>query len=155
MITALKQLYEHHHAKDLAVLKKLYEQHAEDCVQAAKLTVDPAVISRRRDVAFEPARSFPRHRGKRPDHLASLTSLLCLAGSYLRDADVITSRVSRTEEAKALLAAIAGACESCDCALDLTDVVARVDGPQLDPERRRRLRPAQNLVDIVGRASEQ
>jgi hypothetical protein len=29
MITALKQLYEHHHSKDSAALKKVYEQHAE------------------------------------------------------------------------------------------------------------------------------
>jgi hypothetical protein len=41
MITALKKLYEHHHADDLMVLKKLYERHAQDCTRAADLTVDP------------------------------------------------------------------------------------------------------------------
>jgi hypothetical protein len=41
MITALKQLYEQYHSKDLAALKRRYEQHARDCTQAAELTVDP------------------------------------------------------------------------------------------------------------------
>jgi hypothetical protein len=41
MITALKQLYEHYHSKDLAALKRTYKRHAEDCAQAAELTVDP------------------------------------------------------------------------------------------------------------------
>jgi hypothetical protein len=41
MIAALKQLYEHYHSKDLAALKRTYERHAEDCAQAAELTVDP------------------------------------------------------------------------------------------------------------------
>jgi hypothetical protein len=40
MITALKQLYERHHAGDLRALKKAYEQHAKDCTQAAEITVD-------------------------------------------------------------------------------------------------------------------
>ena len=40
MITALKQLYEQNHTGDLRALKKAYEQHAEDCAQAAELTVD-------------------------------------------------------------------------------------------------------------------
>jgi hypothetical protein len=40
MITALKQLYEQNHKGDLRALKKAYEQHAEDCAQAAELTVD-------------------------------------------------------------------------------------------------------------------
>jgi hypothetical protein len=41
MITALKQLYERYHAKNVAALKKVYEGHAKDCAQAAELTVDP------------------------------------------------------------------------------------------------------------------
>jgi hypothetical protein len=40
MITALKRMYEHN-TKDLVALKEAYRQHAEDCAQAAKLTVDP------------------------------------------------------------------------------------------------------------------
>jgi len=40
MITELKQLYEQNHTGDLRALKKAYEQHAEDCAQAAELTVD-------------------------------------------------------------------------------------------------------------------
>jgi len=35
MISALKQLYEQNHTGDLRALKKAYEQHAEDCAQAA------------------------------------------------------------------------------------------------------------------------
>jgi hypothetical protein len=41
MITALKKLYEHYHANDLTALKQQYEHHAEDCVRATELTVDP------------------------------------------------------------------------------------------------------------------
>jgi hypothetical protein len=41
MIAALKQHYERYHAGDLPALKKLYEYHAENCVRAAGLTVDP------------------------------------------------------------------------------------------------------------------
>ena len=41
MIPALKNLYEHHHAKDLTALKNLYDCHTEDCIRAAELTVDP------------------------------------------------------------------------------------------------------------------
>jgi hypothetical protein len=41
MITALKQIYERYHAKDIAALKNVYERHAKDCAQAAELTVDP------------------------------------------------------------------------------------------------------------------
>jgi hypothetical protein len=40
MITALKQLYEQNHTGDPSALKKAYEQHAEDCAQAAEMTVD-------------------------------------------------------------------------------------------------------------------
>jgi hypothetical protein len=40
MITALKQLYEQKHTGDLRALKKAYETHAEDCAQAAEMTVD-------------------------------------------------------------------------------------------------------------------
>ena len=40
-IAALKQHYERYHAGDLTALKKIYEHHAENCVQAAKKTVDP------------------------------------------------------------------------------------------------------------------
>src|SRR5262249_13013034 len=41
LIAALKQHYERYHAGDLAVLKELYEYHAQNCVRAAELTVDP------------------------------------------------------------------------------------------------------------------
>ena len=41
VIAALKQHYERYHAGDLAALKELYEYHAENCVRAAVLTVDP------------------------------------------------------------------------------------------------------------------
>jgi len=41
VIAALKQHYERYHAEDLAALKELYEYHAENCVRAAELTVDP------------------------------------------------------------------------------------------------------------------
>ena len=41
LIAALKQYYERYHAGDLAVLKELYEYHAQNCVRAAGLTVDP------------------------------------------------------------------------------------------------------------------
>ena len=54
MITALKQLYENHHTKDVAALKKVYAQHAEDCAHAAKLTVDP----RRREVYLKLAQQW-------------------------------------------------------------------------------------------------
>jgi hypothetical protein len=40
MIPALKNFYEQQHAKDLTVLKRLYERHTEDCIRAAELTVD-------------------------------------------------------------------------------------------------------------------
>ena len=40
VIAALKQHYERYHAGDLTALKKIYEHHAENCVQAAKKTVD-------------------------------------------------------------------------------------------------------------------
>jgi hypothetical protein len=50
MIAALKQHYERYHAGDLAALKKLYEYHAENCVRAADLTVDP----RRREEYLNP-----------------------------------------------------------------------------------------------------
>ena len=40
MITALKQLYEQNHTGDLSALKEAYEQHAEECAQAAEMTVD-------------------------------------------------------------------------------------------------------------------
>jgi hypothetical protein len=40
LIAALKQHYERYHADDLAVLKELYEYHAENCVKAAELTED-------------------------------------------------------------------------------------------------------------------
>jgi hypothetical protein len=45
MITALKKLYEHHHADDLMVLKKLYERHAQDCTRAADLRSIPGGAS--------------------------------------------------------------------------------------------------------------
>jgi hypothetical protein len=54
MITALKQLYERYHAKDIAALKNVYERHAEDCAQAAELTVDPG----RREVYLNLAREW-------------------------------------------------------------------------------------------------
>ena len=38
MITALKQFYEQSHTGNLKALKKAYEQHAEDCAQAAEMT---------------------------------------------------------------------------------------------------------------------
>jgi len=41
MATALRRLYERYHADDLPALRKLYEDHAEDCVRMAALTVDP------------------------------------------------------------------------------------------------------------------
>jgi hypothetical protein len=37
MITALKRLYENHHSQDLAALKKVYEQHAEDAFRRPSL----------------------------------------------------------------------------------------------------------------------
>ena len=40
LIAALKQHYERYHADDLALLKGLYEYHAENCVKAAELTED-------------------------------------------------------------------------------------------------------------------
>ena len=40
MTTALRSLYENHHADDLTALRKLYEHDAEDCVRMAGLTVD-------------------------------------------------------------------------------------------------------------------
>jgi hypothetical protein len=40
MITALKDLYEQS-TKDLGTLKQTYKQHANECIQAAKLTFDP------------------------------------------------------------------------------------------------------------------
>jgi hypothetical protein len=54
MITALKQLYEHYHGKDLAALKRTYNQYADDCAQAAELTVD----SGRREVYLNLAREW-------------------------------------------------------------------------------------------------
>jgi hypothetical protein len=54
MITALKQLYERHHAGDLRALKKAYEQHAKDCTQAAEITVDAG----RREVYLKLARQW-------------------------------------------------------------------------------------------------
>jgi hypothetical protein len=56
MITALKQLYEQNHTGDLRALKKAYEQHAEDCAQAAELTVDAG----RREVYLKWHGSGPR-----------------------------------------------------------------------------------------------
>jgi hypothetical protein len=54
MISALKQLYEQYHAKDIAALKNVYEGHAKDCVQVAELTVDPG----RREVYLNLARQW-------------------------------------------------------------------------------------------------
>jgi hypothetical protein len=54
VIAALKQHYERYHAEDLAALKKLYEYHAENCVRAAELTVDP----RRREEYLKLAREW-------------------------------------------------------------------------------------------------
>jgi hypothetical protein len=52
MITALKQLYERYHAKDVAALKSMYEGHYKDCVQAADLKVE------RREVYLNLAREW-------------------------------------------------------------------------------------------------
>jgi hypothetical protein len=54
MIAALKTLDECHHTENFASLKKMYEQHAEDCAQAAELTVDPG----RREVYLKLARHW-------------------------------------------------------------------------------------------------
>ena len=54
MITALKQLYEQNHTGEVRALKKAYEQHAEDCAQAAELTVDAG----RREVYLTLARQW-------------------------------------------------------------------------------------------------
>ena len=54
LIAALKQHYERYHAEDLAALKELYEYHAENCVRAAELTVDP----RRREEYLKLAREW-------------------------------------------------------------------------------------------------
>jgi hypothetical protein len=54
VIAALKQHYERYHAEDLAALKELYEYHAENCVRAAELTVDP----RRREDYLKLAREW-------------------------------------------------------------------------------------------------
>jgi len=54
LIAALKQHYERYHAEDLAVLKEFYEYHAENCVRAAKLTVD----ARRREEYLKLAREW-------------------------------------------------------------------------------------------------
>ena len=54
LIAALKQHYERYHADDLAVLKELYEYHAENCVRAAELTVD----RRRREEYLKRAREW-------------------------------------------------------------------------------------------------
>jgi hypothetical protein len=54
VIAALKQHYERYHAEDLAVLKELYEYHAENCVRAAELTDDP----RRREEYLKLAREW-------------------------------------------------------------------------------------------------
>ena len=54
VIAALKQHYERYHAEDLAALKELYEYHAENCVRAAELTVDP----RRREEYLKLAREW-------------------------------------------------------------------------------------------------
>ena len=53
-IAALKQHYKRYHADDLAALKELYEYHAENCVRAAELTVDP----RRREEYLKLAREW-------------------------------------------------------------------------------------------------
>ena len=53
MITALKQLYEQR-TKDPTARRKMYEQHAEDCIRAAELTVDP----RRREQYLKLARQW-------------------------------------------------------------------------------------------------
>jgi hypothetical protein len=58
MITALKQLYEQNHTGDLRALKKAYEQHAEDCAQAAELMVNAG----RREVYLGWHGSGPRRR---------------------------------------------------------------------------------------------
>ena len=42
------------HSKDLAAPKSTYERHAEDCAQAAELTVDPG----RREVYLNLAREW-------------------------------------------------------------------------------------------------
>jgi hypothetical protein len=54
LIAALKQHYERYHAEDLAALKEIYENHAENCVRAAELTVDP----RRREEYLKLAREW-------------------------------------------------------------------------------------------------
>jgi hypothetical protein len=54
MITPLKELYEHYHARDVAALRNVYERHAMDCAQAAELTVDPG----RREVYLKLARQW-------------------------------------------------------------------------------------------------
>jgi hypothetical protein len=53
MITALKQLYEQR-TKDPVARKNMYGQHAEDCIRAAELTVDP----RRREQYLKLARQW-------------------------------------------------------------------------------------------------
>ena len=87
LIAALKQHYERYHADDLAALKELYEYHAENCVRAAELTVDPG----RREEYLKLAREWTEeattlqaltdgmmarrsNQAKPPDDAPSLTS---------------------------------------------------------------------------------
>ena len=47
-------MYEQNHTGDLRALKKAYEQHAEDCAEAAEMTVDAG----RREVYLKLARQW-------------------------------------------------------------------------------------------------
>jgi hypothetical protein len=87
VIAALKQHYERYHAEDLAALKELYEYHAENCVRAAELTVDP----RRREGYLKQAREWT-------EAATTLQALMAKRSNQAKPADDAPSLTSRPDE---------------------------------------------------------
>jgi hypothetical protein len=88
LIAALKQHYERYHAEDLAALKELYEYHAENCIRAAELTVQP----RRRGEYLELAREWT----EAATTLQALTDrMMARRSNQVKPADAAPSLTSR------------------------------------------------------------
>jgi hypothetical protein len=84
LIAALKQHYERYHAEDLAVLRELYEYHAENCVKAAELTED----TRQREEYLKLAREWT-------EAATTLQALTARRSNQAKPADDAPSLTSR------------------------------------------------------------
>jgi hypothetical protein len=84
LIAALKQHYERYHAEDLAILRELYEYHAENCVKAAELTED----TRQREEYLKLAREWT-------EAATTLQALTARRSNQAKPADDAPSLTSR------------------------------------------------------------